>query len=48
MHTGVKTKCPQKYRNLRKVEEEGIVSGNISDDELSNLYRLHSIVRILK
>jgi hypothetical protein len=48
MHTGVKTKCPQKYCNLRKMEEEGILSGSISDDELSNLYRLHSVVRILK
>jgi hypothetical protein len=27
------------------MEEEGFVRGSISDDELSNLYKLHSVVR---
>jgi hypothetical protein len=35
------------YCNLRRMEEEGIVSDNISDDEPSNLYKLHSVLRIL-
>lgn len=29
------------------MEEEGFVRGSISDEELSNLYKLHSVVRIL-
>jgi len=29
------------------MEEKGCVRGSISDDELSNLYKLHSVVRIL-
>jgi hypothetical protein len=29
------------------MEEEGFVNGSISYDELSNLYKLHNVVRIL-
>jgi len=29
------------------MEEKGVVNGSISYDELSNLYKLHKVVRIL-